>query len=91
MIHKQEKTNKRYQGASKMKKFKVEDQETINIRKQIAYDYRNEADIAFWELQSRFIDYNERNPQDQIEFITQQDLKEWKDHLKQLGRYREKK
>ena len=64
-----------------MQEFKVEDQSTINMGKQLAYDYKNKVEILFWELQDRFSDYNQRNPEDQIEYITNNDIKEFKASL----------
>ena len=66
-----------------MKKFKIEDLDTIHIRKQIAYEYRDEEEILFWELQHRIVDYNKRNTSDPVEYMTNSDLKEFK---KELGR-----
>ena len=64
-----------------MMKYKIEDQETIHIRQQIAYEYRDEEEILFWELQHRFVDYNKRNTTDPIEYMTNLDLKEFRKEL----------
>ena len=64
-----------------MKKFKIEDLETISTRKQIAYEWRDKKEILFWELQTRFYDYNKRNTKDPIKYITNKDLKEFKNEI----------
>ena len=61
-----------------MKKFKVEDQMTIDIRKQLAYEHADQKGIIFWELQDKFSKFNSRNSSgDQKEFITTNDIREF--------------
>mgnify|MGYP003661511490 CR=1 FL=1 len=61
-----------------MNKFKVLNQITININKEISYLHGDLKGIIFWELQDKFSKFNSRNSSgDQKEFITKNDIKEF--------------